>query len=119
MKKRFIIGVIAVLFAVLAFRLFQVSRYPVANGTMLGSPDGKLSAMPSTVIDESFWGVKRQYYEFAVLDISNHFIRHVTFQDSVERPTQWRVEGSVEWAPDSSQVTFSNAEMRLILKVKP
>ncbi len=75
--------------------------------------------MPSTMIDESFWGVKKQYYEFAILDISNNIIRHVTFQDSVEIQTQWRAEGSIKWAPDNSQVTFSNAEMQLVLKVAP
>ena len=107
------------LFAAVGYRIVHVFPYPQGGGQYRESPDKKFTASASSMIDRFFFGGERQYYEFEVEAASGRQIRRIVIDEPPEGMIEWREEGSIEWAIDSSSVTYSFKGTRLVLIINP
>lgn len=118
--SRFIlIGFAVLLLAAAGFRGLQVLPYPMGGGRDQKSPDGRLVAHAYSLWDRFFWGGERQYYEFSIEASPQRTLRRIVIDEPPEGVIGWREEGVIEWAADSSAVTYTFRGTRLVLSVKP
>jgi hypothetical protein len=120
-KKRTSILVIIVAVALLAavLRLVQVTLGSVGGGRSVDSPDKKFRASASSFRCERFWGGVHNYYEFSVHSADGHRVQHILMDEPPQGMVGWRDDGSLQWAPDSSSLTYSFKGTELKLSVKP
>lgn len=121
MKNTFIvITILAVLLMLAAgYRFFQVLPYPMGGGQLKESPDKRFTAHASSLTDRYFFGGERSYYEFTIEAEPRQRVRHIVIDAPPEGMIGWRNQGTIQWAADSSAVTYSFGGTQLILSTKP
>ena len=104
------------------YRCIQVAPYPIGGGQHLASPDGAFEAHVADFHDKDFWGRRRNWYEFELIDKSSRNpVRLVRMDCLPGRPIfQMRSGGKIiSWSPDSSEATFAFQGIALTLRTKP
>jgi hypothetical protein len=92
------------------YRYKKVSWMPFGTGFGIDSPDGRYRAHAADYIDESFGGLKTQFYGFEVTDrgtgetIARHETPRVASQETADRDVDFCSEVVVTWASDSQRV---------------
>jgi len=126
MKNQKIIKIISILLALLlavfaASRGLQVLISPIGSGRSVDSPDQHYQTTASTLSATQFWGGEHHYYEFTVEKISNDFrqvLKRVRVEPHNEKLLDWYSgQGVIEWASDSSAVTYQFGTSQLTLKL--
>jgi hypothetical protein len=113
------ICVIAGLLLGAAYRFVQLLPYPFGGGQYRESPDKQFTAHANTLIDCHFFGGERRYYEFTIEAGPRQRVRRIEMTEPPEGMISWRHEGTIQWAADSSSVTYSFMGTQLILSTKP
>ena len=119
MKKKVIISLVILIALAAAYRFMQVLPYPQGGGRYRESPDKRFTAHAWNLTDCSFFGGERSYYEFRLESEPHVRVRRMVIDAPPEGMIQWRDEGTIEWAADSSSVTYSFKGTQLILSVTP
>ena len=89
------------------------------------SPDKKWVAFASTLGEGSVVGFHRTYYEFTIQtpQPSPRIVRRLRVEDSDVPQIDWREDGSILWASNSSAVTFKADGYKTVvdvtLKIEP
>ena len=121
MKKTIcIIGTLIALTLVGALIRF-VNAAGIGAGGGKDSPDKAFLAEAMSFEGEKFWGGKYSYYEFTVKTSDGQRICHYTIPDPPEPLSDWREESSqlIQWATNSSSVSYNFDGGQLILRVIP
>jgi hypothetical protein len=121
MKKVKWFVLIAVILLIAA-AVWAARTVPIRNGVgrFESSPDKKFTAFAQSMAEERIWGRTRNYYDFMIQKGSgpaDPVVRRIEIAEPAEGLINWREEGLIEWAPDSSEVTFVFSDTRLSLKV--
>jgi hypothetical protein len=102
---------------------FWKARYAYGGGRHEISPDKRFAAGAMSMVDQNFFGLTRCYYDFSVtvgdpsLRADAPIVARQIISASSQTMIAWREQGTIEWSPDSSQVTFLFEKSRLTLKV--
>ena len=106
----------------------------MGDGRLIESPNKQLTASAWSFTNESYFGGKRRYYVFTIekgpeelvaseIDPweanSKRTVRRLVIHNSPEGVISWRHEGTVQWAEDSSSITYNLRDTQLTLAVKP
>jgi hypothetical protein len=130
-RIRLFIGFLAVftMGVALGHLLSRPIRVPDSGGQMPPSPNERLYASAFTWTDSSLLGHDRTYSEFLIQTSfpDSRVIRSVKIEDSAQSSPQtiidWREDGHIQWATNSSAVTFSydgpETSIQMTLKVQP
>jgi hypothetical protein len=119
-KKIIVVVVLAVLLLLAAgYRLLQVLPYPMGGGMCKESPDKRFTAHASSLTDLHYFGGVRCYYEFTIESAQRQRIRCIVIDEPPDGMIGWREEGEIQWAADSSSVTYTFKGTRLIMSVTP
>jgi hypothetical protein len=110
---------VAVLFLAAGYRFVQVLPYPMGGGQYKESPDKRFTAHASSLTDRSFFGGERRCYEFTIETGPRQRVRRLVIDEPPEGMIGWRDEGTIQWAADSSAVTYSFKGTQLILTNTP
>ncbi len=97
-------------------RSLRVEFRPICDGRELMSPDGRLIARATSTYGPRLSGVSKSYYEFEV-EVRATRLQHVKIPVPREDLINWRLEGSIAWAADSSSVTFDFNRVKVTLAV--
>ncbi len=121
MRKKVIIsvGLVALLFFAVVYRFVQVLPYPQGGGRYQESPNKRFTAHASNLTDCSFFGGEKSYYEFTIESEPPLRVRRMTIDAPPEGIIEWRDEGTIQWASDSSSVTYNFKGTQLTLSVTP
>src|SRR5687767_2412469 len=78
------------------------------GGQSRPSPDGKWLAHARTSTERSVVGGTRRFSELSIVTAgsSPQVVRKMIIEDTAEPAMDWRIEGEVFWARNSSAVTF-------------
>jgi hypothetical protein len=87
-------------------RTLQVEFRPVCDGRELMSPNGRFIARATSTYGPRLFGGSKSYYEFVVEDRAGRQLQHIEIPMRRDDLINWRLEGSITWADDSSSVTF-------------
>jgi hypothetical protein len=120
-KKKVVIIIVVAAILVLgaAYKFVQVLPYPIGGGQHRESPDKRFTAYASSLTDRYFFGGERRYYEFTIEAGPRQRVRRMVLDEPSEGMIGWRDEGTIQWAADSSSVTFTFKGTQLILNTKP
>jgi len=105
--------------------LLRVPYPATGGGQSQRSPDGKWVAFANTLSDGSVLGPHRTYYEFMIQTPppAPRTVRTMRLEDTVAEPIDWREEGKILWASNSSTVAFKCDErktrMEITLRIEP
>jgi hypothetical protein len=102
-----------------AYRAVQMIPYPMGAGRCKESPDKRFKAHASSMTDCEFFSGERHYYEFSIEAESRRTMRRLEMDAPAKKTIDWREEGTIEWATDSSTVTYSFKGTQLILTNTP
>jgi len=116
-KKAAIIFVAVVLVGTIA-RFAQVTLGASGEGNGAKSPDGGFRAHAESVYTTRFWGGTHNYYEFTITDAGGRSLHHVVMDEPPQGMFDVRQDGWIQWAADSSYVTYSFKGTQLKLSVK-
>ena len=121
MKKIIILllVLVALLFLAAGYRFMQVLPYPMGGGQHRESPDKRFTAHAASMTDRGFFGGERHYYEFTIEADSRQRVRRLVIDEPPEGMISWRGEGTIQWAADSSAVTYGFKGTQLILTNTP
>ena len=117
-NKRIIIAVLIVL-AVLLFRFVQMTLLETGEGNGAESPNKRFRALAESCYTTRFFGGRHNYYEFTIEASDGRRIQHIVMDEPTQGMIGWREGGSIQWAPDSSSVTYTFKGAQLILSVVP
>jgi hypothetical protein len=131
-RIKFLIGVLAVVSLGIGFG-YLLSRpipTPDSGGQQPVSPDGRFWAVANTYSESALLGNDKHTYSKFVIQTpppDSQVIRSVRIEDSAQSLPQtsidWREDGRVQWASNSSAVTFSydgpRTSFRMTLKIQP
>ena len=118
-------SLLLLLFGGLIGYILRVPGPASGGGQYQRSPDGKWVAFANTLADGSVLGPHRTYYEFMLQTPppSPRTVRTLRLEDTVMPPIDWREEGSILWASNSSTVTFKSdvrqTRVEITLRVEP
>lgn len=105
-----------------AYRSIQVLISPLGGGRSLASPDKQYQAAASTLAATQFWGGEHYYYKFTVeqkVADSTKNLQTLSVEPHYEKVLDWYAgEGVIEWAKDSSAVTYQFGTSQLTLKLR-
>jgi hypothetical protein len=87
-------------------RSMRIEFRPIRDGRELVSPDGRFVARATSTYGPAFLAGSKNYYEFAVEDRRARQLQHIKIPVRRNDLINWRLEGSIAWADDSSAVTF-------------
>ena len=127
MKRRIMI-LVGFLLILLGVGIGHLLSLPVAAsgaGQYKRSPDDKLVAFADTLDDGSLLGPHRTYCRLMIQTVppSPRTIRSMRFEDTAVPPIDWREDGSILWASNSSAVTFKcdarQTSLEITLKIEP
>lgn len=122
-KKLAIIAVLAALLLLLLVaagsRFLEVFPYPMGEGQGKESPDKRFTANAFSFTDRFFWGGGRRYYQFTIEEGKRGDVRRMVIDEPPEGMIDWRYEGTIQWASDSSSVTYTFGDTQLIMQIKP
>jgi len=118
MKKRVIIAILAVLSLIL-FRFVQVTLSETGEGDGAESPDKRFLAMAEAHYATRFFGGRHNYYEFKIQTSNGRPIQHIVMDEPPQGMVSPRGERLIQWAADSSSVTYALKGTKLILSVVP
>jgi hypothetical protein len=114
MSRRAVL-IILILLVLMLFGLGGLAGYAlvrpfggVDGGQSRRSPDGKWMAYATSFSERTVLGGKRRFSELRVDNgaVSGQTIRRMVIEDTAEPGIDWRIEGEVFWARNSSAVTF-------------
>src|SRR5262249_27815204 len=91
----------------------------LGGGRSAYSPDKKYRASAFGFHSERFWGGVHNYYEFSIHSADGQRLQHIVMDEPPQGMIGWRDDGSIQWTPDSSSVTYSFKSTELKLSVKP
>src|ERR1700683_220942 len=111
-RIKIIFGCIALLFFGVGLGWLLTFPFPDTGGGGQGnySPDEKWSADAMTLHDSTILHGKRTFYEFTIRSHqtdSVQTVRRVTIEDTASPAIDWREQGRILWATNSSAVTFT------------
>ena len=111
-------GVLIVCALAIRYRYSQTRWYPRGGGRSELSPNERFAAHAFSMVDENVFGLKRYYYDFRITEGMRGdapvLVQEIVDQKG-ERMIGWREQGTIQWAQDSSQVTFIFGDDRLTL----
>jgi hypothetical protein len=90
----------------------RVEFRPICDGRELISPDGRFIARAMSTYGPRWLGQVSSYYEFIVEDRAGTRLQHVEIPVPRDELINWRLEGTITWADDSSAVTFEFRRQR-------
>ena len=105
--------------------LLSLQCVPSGSGQYKRSLDEKWVAFANTLEDGSVLGAHRTYCEFMIQTVppNPRTVRRVTMEDTAVPPIDWREEGNISWASNSSAVTFTcdarQTRLEVTLKIEP
>lgn len=105
--------------------LLSVPGPASGTGQFKRSPDGKWVAFANTLDAGSVLGKHRSYCELMIQTAppSPRTVRRVTVEDTAIPPIDWRNEGSIVWASNSSAATFKcearQTSLEITLRIEP
>jgi hypothetical protein len=105
--------------------LLRVPWPASGGGQYRESPDGKWQALANTLDDGSVLGPHRRYYEFVIRTPppASRTVRRMRIEDGTKPPIDWREEGNILWATNSSAVTFKcdarKTSLEITLRIEP
>jgi hypothetical protein len=88
---------------------------PVFDGRASASPDGCFLARAKSTYGPRVPGGSKSCYEFVVEDRAGTRLQHIEVPVPREDLINWRLEGSITWADDSSCVKFEFKQTSLTL----
>jgi hypothetical protein len=98
-------------------RTLQVEFRPICDGRESMSPDDRFVARAMSTYGPHSFGGSKSYYAFVVEDRAGRRIQHVEIPVRRDDLINWRLEGSITWADDSSAVTFEFKRTSLTLLI--
>lgn len=119
MKKKTTLIILAFILLGGFLRFGCVALDSIGGGRGLESPDKKFLALASDFYEKKFWGGTHNHYEFTIQTPGGQRIQHVLMDEPPQGMIGWRENGSIQWAADSSSVTYSFKGTQLTLSVKP
>ena len=115
MKKKRTILIAALLLGIL-IRFVQVA--PTGSGRGVESPDRKFLAEASDLYSKRFWGGIHNFYEFTIKTAGGKQVHHIVMDDPPQGTIDWREDGVIQWASNSSSVTYTFNGGQLTLNVE-
>jgi hypothetical protein len=115
-RSKWILVVCGLLVCAGGYRYLQIVPYPMGGGQFKVSPDERFTASADTMTENTFFGGTRDFYEFRLRrgdTLQGSVVRRIVISEPIE--FGWREEGEIEWAADSSHVTFSFRGTRLTI----
>ena len=120
MKKKTKLVILAFVLLGGLFRFGCMALHSVGGTRGLESPDKRFLACASDRHDAKFWGGKHNYYEFTIQTTGGQRIQYVLMDEPPQGMISTRDDDLlIQWAADSSTVTYSFKGTRLTLSVKP
>jgi hypothetical protein len=119
MKKKTVILIVSLLLLVTLIRFVQVTLGSVGGGRSAESPDKKFLALASDFYNERFWGGTHRYYEFTIETVGGGRVHHILMDEPPQGMIEWREDGLIQWASNSSSVTYTFKGAQLTLSVSP
>ena len=98
-------------------RGLHVDFRAICDGRELKSPDERFTATATSTYGPRYCGGSRSYYEFAVENRERTRLQSIVIQVPRENLINWRLEGLISWADDSSSVTFEFQRKSLTLSI--
>lgn len=89
------------------------------SGRTIESPDKRFSASAFDFHSKRFWGGTHNHYMFTVQATGGQLIQHVLMDELPQGMISWREDGLIQWAADSTSVTYSFKGIQLTLSVSP
>jgi hypothetical protein len=113
-------GTILVLTAI-GVRECNVTSQFSAMGGGANSPDARFIAVGGTLEGEKFWGGKYTCYEFMIKTKTGVLISYHKLDNPQQPLVNWREDGDhlIQWATNSSSVTYNFTGRHLTLSVTP
>ena len=90
---------------------------PMGCGRGAESPDKKFLAEASDLYSERFWGGTHNYYEFTITTAEGGRVHHIVMDEPPQGMIDWREDGLIQWASNSSSVTYTFKGAQLTLNV--
>ena len=119
MKKKTTLIILAFILLGGLFRFGYLALDSSGGGRGAESPDKRFLALASDFYRKKFWGGTHNHYEFIVQVTGGQRIQHVLMDEPPQGMIGWREDGLIQWAADSSSVTYSFKGAQLTLSVKP
>lgn len=95
----------------------RVEFRPICDGRQVGSPDGRFVARATSTFAPRISDGSRSRYDFVIEDRAGTRLQHIEITMPRNNLVNWRLEGLLSWADDSSTVTFEFTGARLTLSV--
>jgi len=99
-------------------RRLQVEFRPICDGRESMSPNGRFLARAMSTYGPRLSAGPKSCYEFVIEDRAGTRLQHVEIPVPREDLINWRREGSIIWADDSSSVTFEFKRTSLTLLIE-
>jgi len=115
MKKKSAILIATLLLLGILIRMVQVG--PTGGGRRAESLDKKFLAAASDLYSERFWGGTHNYYEFTIKTPEGGRVHHIVMDEPPQGMIDWREDGVIQWASNSSSVTYTFKGALLTLNV--
>ena len=119
MKKKTIVIIPALLLLGALARFAQVTLGSIGEGNGVESPDKRFLASAEGFHSTRFWGGTHNYYEFTIKSAAGRRIHHILMDEPPQGMISVRQDGWIQWAADSSSVTYSFKGSHLTLSVNP
>jgi hypothetical protein len=117
MKKKSAILIATLLLLGTLIRSGQVALDSTGGGRGAESPDKKFLALASDFYNKKFWGGTHNYYEFTIKTPGGGRVHHIVMDEPPQGMIDWREDGVMQWASNSSSVTCSFKGAQLTLNV--
>ena len=117
MKKKSAILIVTLVLLGTLFRFIQVSLNSFGVGRAAKSPDKKYFAHAFDFYNQKFWGGTHNYYEFTIEMAGGGRVHHLVMDEPPQGMTSWREDGLIQWASNSSSVTYIFKGAQLTLEV--
>jgi hypothetical protein len=98
-------------------RRLRIDFHPVCDGRKAMSPDGRFLARATSTYGPRLPTGTKCCYEFVVEDRAGTRLQYVEIPVPRDDLINWRLEGSIAWADDSSCVTFAFQRTSLTLLI--
>jgi hypothetical protein len=98
-------------------RTLEVEFRPISDGRISFSPDGRFLARAISTYGPRLRDGSGSYYEFALEDRLGTRLQYIKCPVTRDDLINWRLEGSITWANDSSAVTFEFQRTSLTLLI--
>jgi hypothetical protein len=115
MKIKSAVLIATLLLLGILIRFVQIA--PTGGGNGAESPDQKFLALASGLYSKRFGGGTHNYCEFEIKTAGGGRIHHIVMDEPPQGMIDWREDGVIQWASNSSSVTYTFKGALLTLNV--